>query len=229
MTNDWFNQFRRRVQNLLAKRPSLTTRLEELERSVSRLAREQAKANVEHEASNRTQGRLFSEVGQALRRLEEVVHRRHQIDAALIEKGRIQGRAEAQDESIHGMISLLDGLHQAIHAARAAGADQGWLAGLEAVRRRGEEALVIWEIEPTSAPGMAFNPEVHEAIGLLDGAVTGGPIIAEEVLRGYRQGDHIIRTAKVVVIRGEQDGWNRSGDDQLSSGGDRGGWQAPDS
>lgn len=214
MKNEW-------ISRLLKPRPDpLLARVEELERGMVRMAREQAKTNVQLEASNRTQERMADDLGRALRRLEEALQKRYQLEAAMREEGIRQGHQAAVGEAVQGIMAVLDGLCSATVVARGAGADLAWLQGLEAVMKRGEEVLARWGIEPTSAPGMPFDPEVHEAVGIIENGPAGRTLIGEEVLRGYRIGKQVLRIAKVVVVRSEQDDRDRSGDHQLGGGGD---------
>ena len=46
--------------------------------------------------------------------------------------------------------------------------------------------------------GDAFNPDEHEAIGSVQGAVAE-PVLKEVYLKGYKLKDRIIRHAKVMV------------------------------
>ena len=209
----------------MLKRRSLTDRLEALEQSVGRLAREQAKANLEWETANQTCRQLAEELSRALRRLEDALQRRYQLEAGLKEEGYRQGRQEVLEEAVQGIITLLDGLHRAILTAQRAGTvGASWLAGLEALHRQGEETLGGWGIQPTSAAGMPYDPQLHEAVAVVEASAPGEPVIAEEVARGYQCDGQVLRMARVVVARYDGDHRHRPGDDQLRGGSDGAGW-----
>jgi molecular chaperone GrpE len=51
--------------------------------------------------------------------------------------------------------------------------------------------------------GQAFNPYVHEAIESVPSAQYPEGTVAEEVRKGYRQGDETVRPARVKVSSGQ--------------------------
>jgi molecular chaperone GrpE len=59
-------------------------------------------------------------------------------------------------------------------------------------------------ITPIDALNTQFNPEEHEAIAHITSEETTGTII-DVIARGYRMNDKVIRYAKVVVSKGNQE------------------------
>lgn len=52
--------------------------------------------------------------------------------------------------------------------------------------------------------GLPFDPELHEAVAMMDAGNTGQQpesMVVEEVRRGYRQGERVLRPARVVVAQ----------------------------
>jgi molecular chaperone GrpE len=49
--------------------------------------------------------------------------------------------------------------------------------------------------------GANFNPEVHEAIGSVESEEVEPGTVAEELQRGYRWGDDVLRPARVRVAK----------------------------
>ncbi len=49
--------------------------------------------------------------------------------------------------------------------------------------------------------GETFNPEVHDAIGSVESEEVEPGAVAEELQRGYRWGDEVLRPARVRVAR----------------------------
>lgn len=187
-------------------------RLESIERALGRIAREQAKANLELELLRDLNGRL-DEMTRFLRALEAEVRRQVRHLEAAVTGARLEAQQSVQEEVVGELISLLDDIHQAIQAARRIGLNgpvsgSSWIAGLERIHRRGEELLSRWGVEPISAPGMPFDPELHEAVDVVAANRDGTPVVVEEVRRGYRWGDSILRLAKVMVQYSEQDNRN---------------------
>ena len=63
------------------------------------------------------------------------------------------------------------------------------------------EVLKELGIESVAAVGEDFDPEVHEAILQVDQPGSRNGEIVEEIDRGYRCGDQLIRASRVVVAR----------------------------
>ena len=55
-----------------------------------------------------------------------------------------------------------------------------------------------YNLSSYGAVGDTFNPDEHEAIGSVQGAVAE-PVLKEVYLKGYKLKDRIIRHAKVMV------------------------------
>jgi len=60
-------------------------------------------------------------------------------------------------------------------------------------------------VKEIKAKGKKFNPNLHEAIGVVDGEEDN--IVMEEYQRGYMIGDMVLRHSKVIVSkkRGEEE------------------------
>jgi len=56
-------------------------------------------------------------------------------------------------------------------------------------------------ITPIATVGAPFDPHVHEAVAVVPGTAEQGAesVVVEEVRRGYRQGERVLRPARVVV------------------------------
>jgi molecular chaperone GrpE len=71
--------------------------------------------------------------------------------------------------------------------------------GVEMVAKLFHETLTRNGLEPISAQGQTFDPELHEAMMRQpDGSVPADTVL-QEFQKGYRIGDVILRHAKVVV------------------------------
>lgn len=71
--------------------------------------------------------------------------------------------------------------------------------GIELIRKQLDDVLTSYGVEPVPAVGEIFDPHVHEAIATekIDGVPPN--TITEEVVRGYRLGDKLLRPAMVKV------------------------------
>ena len=54
-------------------------------------------------------------------------------------------------------------------------------------------------VQEIEAIGMPFDPEVHEAVGMVTDETLGEKIIKEEYRKGYKIGNKVIRHSMVVV------------------------------
>ena len=98
------------------------------------------------------------------------------------------------------LLPALDNLERAIAAAEEQeGDDHHITAGIRLVHRELVDALARVGIEPISAQGETFDPNVHEAMVSqpVEGAESG--TIVEVYQQGYQLNGMVIRPARVVV------------------------------
>lgn len=74
-----------------------------------------------------------------------------------------------------------------------------WTSGIQHIDRQFTEALKNMGVEPIDCVGKPFDAKLHEAGGTkhVDGTVEG--IVLEELIRGWRLGDVVLRPSKVIV------------------------------
>jgi molecular chaperone GrpE len=106
----------------------------------------------------------------------------------------------AGEDLIRKVLVLADDFDRAIEARPAEIADHAWFEGIVAIDRKLRALLESEGVSAIdSAPGVSFDPREHDAIVNVPG--TGRPAgqIVEEVRRGYRLRDRVIRPALVAV------------------------------
>ena len=106
----------------------------------------------------------------------------------------------ANEDLIRKVLTLADDFDRAIEARPASIADDPWFEGIAAIDRKLRTLLESEGVSRIDAePGRPFDPREHEAIVNVPG--TGRPEgeIVEEVRRGYRLRDRVIRPALVAV------------------------------
>ena len=99
---------------------------------------------------------------------------------------------------------MLDGLTAALKADVGEAESSGIRDGLQLISGQVDEVLKELGIEPVAAVGEDFDPEVHEAMLQVDRPGSRSGEIVEEIDRGYRCGDLLIRASRVVVARTEE-------------------------
>ncbi len=71
--------------------------------------------------------------------------------------------------------------------------------GIEMVANEFRNALARFGIEPVPSVGHTFDPAMHEALQQVDSADYPPGVVTLEFERGYRQGDRLLRPARVVI------------------------------
>jgi molecular chaperone GrpE len=106
----------------------------------------------------------------------------------------------AGEDLIRKVLALADDFDRAIETRPADLADHAWVEGIAAIDRK---LRVLLESEGVSqveaAPGTPFDPRQHEAIASVPGSGRADGEIVDEVRRGYRLRDRVIRPALVAV------------------------------
>jgi molecular chaperone GrpE len=106
----------------------------------------------------------------------------------------------AGEDLIRKVLAIADDFDRAIEARPEAIAAEPWFEGVAAIDRKLRALLESEGVSPIAAePGTTFDPREHEAIANVPG--TGRPEgeIVEQVRRGYRLRDRVIRPALVAV------------------------------
>ena len=106
----------------------------------------------------------------------------------------------AGEDLIRKVLALADDFDRAVESRPASLADDPWADGVAAIDRKLRLLLESEGVSPIEAdPGRPFDPAEHEAIANVPG--TGQPegSIVDEVRRGYRLRDRILRPALVAV------------------------------
>lgn len=76
---------------------------------------------------------------------------------------------------------------------------KGWFAGVEHIGRQLAEALRGMGIEPIAAVGATFDPNLHESGGSRYEEGKPEHVVLEELIKGWKLGDVVIRPSKVIV------------------------------
>ena len=110
---------------------------------------------------------------------------------------RINAYKEGKADIVKKILVIGDTLDRAI----AMDLDEKTLEGLKLILRKFEETLLAENITQINPVGEQFDPNTQEAIMQVpkeEGEVEG--TVKQVFLKGYKQGDKVIRYAQVVVI-----------------------------
>ena len=100
------------------------------------------------------------------------------------------------------LLPVLDNLNLAIDHAEKDSSLEHLLGGVKGTARSFEQALLSVGVEAVPSIGADFNPEIHEAIDMIETDAESDGRITAEYSRGYRFGDRLLRPARVQVGKG---------------------------
>lgn len=153
---------------------------------------------------------LMARLTETERRFEE---KKQTIDA---ETARMRSRMEADYERkaliekrnlLLPLLEVLDNLERAIGAAEKGGSLDSLLQGVRMTASLFTSKLQAYGVEAVPVLNLPFDPNTGQAVGIVE--VTNPDqdgLVLEEVVRGYRMGEQLVRAAQVRVGRfpGEQ-------------------------
>jgi len=107
-------------------------------------------------------------------------------------------------EVVRRLLPVLDNLQRALDAERVAGVKESeefrhFLQGVELINRQLGGVLETLGVETVPTVGELFDPHVHEAVATEETAEVEPDTITQEMQRGYRLGDKLLRPAMVKV------------------------------
>jgi molecular chaperone GrpE len=109
----------------------------------------------------------------------------------------------AAEGLISKVLALADDFDRAIEARPSTIADDPWVEGIAAIDRKLRQLLESEGVSPIeAAPGMPFDPREHEAVASVAGTEHPDGAIVDELRRGYRLRDRVLRPALVAVAAG---------------------------
>ena len=94
------------------------------------------------------------------------------------------------------MLPILDNLE---NAAKIETKDEEYKKGIELVLKQFKDVLTANGVKEIEAVGQPFDPELHEAVSMIQDEKLGEKIVAQEYRKGYMIGNKVIRHSMVVV------------------------------
>ncbi len=105
----------------------------------------------------------------------------------------------AGGEAIKDLFPIIDNLDRALQAPAQ---DDPLRKGVELIHKQMLEILRKRGVTPIEALGADFDPNVHEAVTQEESAQHREGEVMEELQRGYKVGDRLLRPAMVKVAKG---------------------------
>ncbi|MBQ1259081.1 MAG: nucleotide exchange factor GrpE, partial [Clostridia bacterium] len=103
--------------------------------------------------------------------------------------------ADAYADALTAILPIIDNLERAIGVSEA----EAVLKGLEMTLKGADEALQKMGVEAFGAEGDQFDPNIHNAVMMVDDESHKEGEIVSVFQKGYKEGDKIIRYAMVTV------------------------------
>ena len=121
-------------------------------------------------------------------------------------------RSEQEKEEINkfanatlmlNLLPILDDLERAFASILPRLAKHNWVDGIRLIERKLRASLEAQGLSQIKALGEPFDPNLHEAVMSSKGKKD---TVVEELQRGYKLHDRVIRPSRVVVGNGEEEG-----------------------
>ena len=115
-------------------------------------------------------------------------------------KREIRERAEARDYTIGTTIEPFLGVMDNFGLAlKSGGSAEQLRAGVELILKQMEEALKSLQVTAVETVGTQFDPRIHEALGSIETAEHPDHQVLEEIRRGYKIRERLLRPAMVKI------------------------------
>ena len=111
-------------------------------------------------------------------------------------KEQLDGEARVRESLLKEMLEVVDNLERATSAKLDA---EALLKGVNLVLRLFQNKLERHDVRPFETKGQPFDPRLHEAISQVPSTDVPPGSVANELQKGYRIGDKLLRPAMVAV------------------------------
>ncbi len=110
-------------------------------------------------------------------------------------------REFAAADVIRNFLPILDSFERALKAGSGDSNANDFRNGVELIYRQFQDALQKIGVQPIPALGQVFDPRVHEAVEMVDTTEVADHHVFDELQRGYKYKDRLLRPAMVRVAR----------------------------
>jgi molecular chaperone GrpE len=115
-------------------------------------------------------------------------------------------REYAAADVIKNFLPILDSFERALKAGGDSNANSNsnsneFRNGIELIYRQFQDALQKIGVQPIVSVGQAFDPRIHEAVEMVDTSEVPDHHVLDELQRGYKYKERLLRPAMVRVAR----------------------------
>ena len=160
------------------------------------------KKDVKNEQEANKEKELNEQISKLKDELEDVKDRHTRLIA---EFDNLKKRSAKEREGLYNSIigdimsSLLPVIDNLEKATEADSKDEEYKKGIELVLKQFKDVLNANGVKEIEAVGQPFDPELHEAVSMIQDENLGEKIVAQEYRKGYMIGNKVIRHYMVVV------------------------------
>lgn len=160
------------------------------------------KNDVKNEQEANKEKELNEQISKLKDELEDVKDRHTRLIA---EFDNLKKRSAKEREGLYNSIigdimsSLLPVIDNLEKATEAESKDEEYKKGIELVLKQFKDVLNANGVKEIEAVGQPFDPELHEAVSMIQDENFGEKVVAQEYRKGYMIGNKVIRHSMVVV------------------------------
>ncbi|MBD0407969.1 nucleotide exchange factor GrpE [Bacillus sp. 1021] len=166
---------------------------------------EQAASQEQHEESAGQEEALQHQIDELQGLLDEKENKLLRVQADFENykrRSRLEMEAAQKYRSqnvVTEILPALDNFERALQVEAESEQTKSLLQGMEMVRRQLMDALEREGVEAIEAVGQEFDPNLHQAVMQVEDENFGSNIVIEELQKGYKLKDRVIRPSMVKV------------------------------
>jgi len=184
------------------RRMTGTEEIQRVEEAPDGQGAEQAESAADGQHTGAQMAERAAEVGALRDERDALKNRLARLQAEFdnARKREMKERQDARDYAVQGAVEpFLGVMDNFALALKAQGSVEQLRAGVELILKQMEEALRGLNVQPVEAVGAQFDPRVHEALGSEEREDVPDHQIVEEIRRGYKLRDKLLRPALVKI------------------------------
>jgi molecular chaperone GrpE len=116
-----------------------------------------------------------------------------------VEAEREEIRSRSNEELLLKILPVVDDFERAFQELPPGMEDTAWMNGITMIMKKLQKLLESENVAPLEAAGKPFDPQWHQAMMQEETEDYPDGICIEEIQRGYRLGDRVLRPALVKV------------------------------
>jgi molecular chaperone GrpE len=194
------------------------SRMQQKEKDTQTMSTEQIQQDElnEQEVTRPADGEASTEPQEGAGELEQLRAERDQLSLQLVQaqdrlarlqaefdnarKRETKERQDARDYAIQNTVEPFLGVMDNFSLALKADGDVAQLrAGVQLIVKQMDEALRSLNVQPVASVGEQFDPRIHEALGSIETVDHPDHQVLEEIRRGYKLRDKLLRPALVRI------------------------------